>query len=120
MATDKQFFMELRLQELSGTTPEHKANATDVATSSEHNSSYHNGLPTNCSFSRVVHLDAGKKYRLVCFTDTEQNQLQDMAIDVNVIGYDTASIIDNNTDSDPKPGDSVTDYVVGQGSGQTA
>ena len=93
-----------------------------MATSSAHNSSYHNGLPTNCSFSRVVHLDAGKKYRLVCFTDTEQNQLQDMAVDVNVIGYDTdtANIHDDNmVEHDPDTYD-VNRFVPGQGSGQTA
>ena len=70
---EKSFFIELGLKDSDG---------VEKAKSAAHCSSYYVGLPSNCSFSRTVLLEAGKGYSFFANCSEEGSQVQDFACHV--------------------------------------
>ena len=68
---EKSFFIELGLKDSDG---------VEKAKSAAHCSSYYVGLPSNCSFSRTVLLEAGKEYSFFANCSEEGSQVQDFAV----------------------------------------
>ena len=68
---EKSFFIELGLKDSDG---------VEKAKSAAHCSSYYVGLPSNCSFSRTVLLEAGKEYHFFANCSEAGSQVQDFAV----------------------------------------
>lgn len=89
---DKSFFIELGLKDSEG---------EEMAKSAAHCSSYHVGLPSNCSFSRTVLLEKGKEYHFFANSSESGSQIQDFACHLtNVAAAAKRGLDALNTDND--------------------
>ena len=89
---EKSFFIELGLKDSDG---------AEKAKSAAHCSSYYVGLPSNCSFSRTVLLEAGKEYHFFANCSEAGSLVQDFAVHCTNVAEAAKRGLDAlNTDDD--------------------